>query len=85
MLELALADIGRRVRRVEALRHATDDFGAGGLGEQVELIERSAFVPAVAAGRAFDADEAGALRLFGSGVHRAWDSVCLQLVGFMSG
>src|SRR5207253_2879531 len=69
------------MRRVEALRHAADDFGARGLREQVELVEGAAFVPAVASGRAFDADEAGALRLFGGGVHRAWDGVCLLVPG----
>ncbi len=37
---LALADKGTRVGRLEPLRDGVDDFGAGGLGEGLELGER---------------------------------------------
>ena len=62
LVELALAGVRGRVRRVETLQAGADDFGARGLRQQREFGERAFAAPAVAVVRALHADE---VRAFG--------------------
>ena len=39
LLDLALAEVRRRVGAVELLRERADDLGAGGVGEPLQLVQ----------------------------------------------
>jgi hypothetical protein len=82
LLELALADIGRRVEGLEALGGAADDVGAGGLGEELKLFEGGVGVPAAPAWAAVAA--AVAVLELGSNEERAL-ARCFGAVQLASG
>ena len=56
LVDLALADVPRVVGRVAPLHEATDDVGAGGVDEQLELVEAGVGVVFVDTGQG-DADQ----------------------------
>ena len=61
LFELAFADVGRRVRRLEPLDGAPGDLGASGVRKKRQLIERGLGSEAVSLAPRLDGDEEGAL------------------------
>jgi len=57
------SDEGARVGRLEPLRNGIDDFGAGGLGQRLEFVERLLGGNLIARAE-FDSDQNRAFDLF---------------------
>jgi hypothetical protein len=60
LVELALPDVGRRVRVAKPLGHRADDLNVDGLGEAGELVERVGSLPGLP--RCLDRDQEGLFR-----------------------